>query len=140
MIALVNQVLLSRRIESRFLTLFLGVLSPDGRLTFCNAGQNPPLLFTRGGTRRLETGGTLIGAFLNATYDHEELQLRPGDTIVLFSDGDHGGDERGRRGVRRGSGSRTSFRACWPSRPSAFCTPCSMPSTRLRAGRRSMTT
>ena len=45
-IAFVNRVLLSRRIESRFLTLFLAALSPEGRLTFCNAGQNPPLLFT----------------------------------------------------------------------------------------------
>ena len=86
-IALVNRILLSRRIESRFLTLFLGALSPDGRLTFCNAGQNPPLLFTSSGTRRLETGGTLVGAFENATYDSEELQLRPGDTLVLYSDG-----------------------------------------------------
>jgi serine phosphatase RsbU (regulator of sigma subunit) len=86
-IALINRVLLSRRIESRFLTLFLGALSPDGRLTFCNAGQNPPLLFTGNGTRRLETGGTLVGAFEIATYDSEELQLRPGDTLVLYSDG-----------------------------------------------------
>jgi sigma-B regulation protein RsbU (phosphoserine phosphatase) len=86
-IAFVNQALLSRRIESRFVTLFLGALSPDGRLTFCNAGQNPPLLFSRSGTCRLETGGTLIGAFPDATYDHEERQLAPGDTMVLFSDG-----------------------------------------------------
>jgi serine phosphatase RsbU (regulator of sigma subunit)/pSer/pThr/pTyr-binding forkhead associated (FHA) protein len=86
-IAFVNRVLLSRRIESRFLTLFLGTLSPDGRLTFCNAGQNPPLLFTRNGARRLETGGTLVGAFENAIYDSEELRLRPGDTLVLYSDG-----------------------------------------------------
>lgn len=86
-IALVNQVLLTRHISARFLTLFLGVLSPDGRLTYCNAAQNPPLLFTRGGVRRLDTGGTLIGAFPDATYDHEDLQLAPGDTIVLFSDG-----------------------------------------------------
>jgi sigma-B regulation protein RsbU (phosphoserine phosphatase) len=54
-IAFTNQTLVSRRIESRFVTLFLGVLSPDGRLTFCNAGQNPPLLFTQSSTRRLET-------------------------------------------------------------------------------------
>lgn len=87
LIALVNQVMLTRHVDARFLTLFLGVLSPDGRLTYCNAAQNPPLLFTRGGHRRLDTGGTLLGAFPDATYQHEELHLAPGDTIVLFSDG-----------------------------------------------------
>jgi serine phosphatase RsbU (regulator of sigma subunit)/pSer/pThr/pTyr-binding forkhead associated (FHA) protein len=86
-IAFVNRVLLSRRIESRFLTLFLGALSPDGRLTFCNAAQNPPLLFAEQSARRLETGGTLVGAFEDATYDRETLQLASGDTIVLYSDG-----------------------------------------------------
>ena len=86
-IAFINQILLSRRIESRFLTLFLGVLSSDGSLTFCNAGQNPPLLFTARGIRHLETGGTLVGAFPDAKYDQEDLRLAPGDTIVLFSDG-----------------------------------------------------
>ena len=104
-IAFTNQTLVSRRIESRFVTLFLGVLSPDGRLTFCNAGQNPPLLFTQSGIRRLETGGTLIGAFPDAKYVHEDLQLRPGDTMVLFSDGiteamNGAGEEFGEHRVR----------------------------------------
>ena len=106
-IASVNRVLLSRPIESRFLTLFLGVLSPDGRLTYCNAAQNPPLLFARSGaTRRLDSGGTLIGAFPDVTYDHEELQMQPGDTLVLYSDGiteamNAAGDDFGESGVHK---------------------------------------
>jgi hypothetical protein len=43
LIALVNRVLLARRVESRFATIFLGVLTPAGQLTYCNAAQNPPL-------------------------------------------------------------------------------------------------
>ncbi len=105
-IAVVNQVLLSRRIESRFLTLFLGVLAPDGRLTYCNAAHNPPLLYSRSGVRRLDAGGTLIGAFPEATYDREDVILAPGDTVVVFSDGiteamDSSGEEFGEDGVRR---------------------------------------
>jgi sigma-B regulation protein RsbU (phosphoserine phosphatase) len=84
---LINRILLSRHIESRFLTLFLGMLDPDGTLTYSNAGQNPPFLVTREGMRRLEIGGTLIGAFPSATYPQETVQLLPGDTLVLFSDG-----------------------------------------------------
>jgi serine phosphatase RsbU (regulator of sigma subunit)/pSer/pThr/pTyr-binding forkhead associated (FHA) protein len=86
-IARINQVLLARPIESRFISLFLSVLTPDGRLEYCNAGQNPPLLFSRAGVRRLETGGTLIGAFPEATFACESVQLSRGDTVVLYSDG-----------------------------------------------------
>ena len=87
LVRLVNRVLLSRHLESRFVTIFLGALGPDGRLTYCNAAQNPPLLFTASGWRRLETGGTLIGAFEEAVYEEETIQLGPGDTLVLYSDG-----------------------------------------------------
>ena len=105
-IAVVNQVLLSRRIESRFLTLFLGILAPDGRLTYCNAAQNPPLLYSTSGVRRLDAGGTLIGAFPEATYDRDEVSLAPRDTLVVFSDGiteamDASGEEFGEGGVRQ---------------------------------------
>jgi phosphoserine phosphatase RsbU/P len=87
LIMLVNRVLLSRRIESKYATIFLGVLSPDGSFVYCNAAQNPPLLAGHGGMRRLETGGTLVGAFPETVFDEERLQLAPGDTLVLFSDG-----------------------------------------------------
>jgi serine phosphatase RsbU (regulator of sigma subunit) len=86
-IALVNRILLSRRIESRYVTLFLGVLSPDGLLTYCNAAQNPPLLFGRAGVQRLETGGTLVGAFADAQFEKGDVRLSPGDTVVVYSDG-----------------------------------------------------
>jgi sigma-B regulation protein RsbU (phosphoserine phosphatase) len=87
-IALINRVLLARPIESRFLTLFLSVLTPDGRLEYCNAGQTPPLLLSCDGTvTRLETGGTLVGAFPQAAFARGEIQLTAGDTLVLYSDG-----------------------------------------------------
>jgi serine phosphatase RsbU (regulator of sigma subunit)/pSer/pThr/pTyr-binding forkhead associated (FHA) protein len=87
LIALVNRVLRSRRIESRLATIFFGSLTQDGRLTYCNAAQNPPLLYTKGNWERLEVGGTLVGAFANTVYEQAECQLQPGDTVVLFSDG-----------------------------------------------------
>ena len=45
-ISRVNLALYRRGIESRFVTLMYGSLAADGRLTYTNAGHNPPLLRT----------------------------------------------------------------------------------------------
>jgi steroid delta-isomerase-like uncharacterized protein len=86
-IARVNDSLVHRGIEARFATVLYGMLSCDGCLTYCNAGHNPPLLFGRRGLRRLEQGGVIVGAFQHAVFEEETLQLEPGDTLVVFSDG-----------------------------------------------------
>jgi phosphoserine phosphatase RsbU/P len=82
-----NHGLFRRAIEARFLTSFYGMLSPDGSLTYCNAGHNAPLLVSASGIRRLETGGVVLGLFDHAQFEEETLTLQPGDLIVLFSDG-----------------------------------------------------
>jgi predicted ester cyclase len=86
-VARVNQVLTRRPIESRFATLAYGVLELGGRLTFCNAGHNPPVLLRGSTCRRLELGGRILGAFEHATFEEEVVQLDPGDVLVVFSDG-----------------------------------------------------
>jgi sigma-B regulation protein RsbU (phosphoserine phosphatase) len=40
-----------------------------------------------GGVRRLEVGGPVAGLLEFAPYDQETVQLEPGDTIIIFSDG-----------------------------------------------------
>jgi sigma-B regulation protein RsbU (phosphoserine phosphatase) len=86
-VAVINRVLLARPIESRFVTLFLAVLAPDGELTYCNAAQNPPLVFAGADVVRLDVGGTLVGAFPSTVYERGRARLRSGDTLVIFSDG-----------------------------------------------------
>jgi sigma-B regulation protein RsbU (phosphoserine phosphatase) len=83
----VNLALYRRGIESRFVTLMYGVLSPDGQLTYCNAGHNPPLIVGKGGVRRLECGGPIVGLFEAAHFDEETVALSPGDWLIVFSDG-----------------------------------------------------
>ncbi len=87
LMAHVNRRLIRRAIQSRFATVMYGVLAPDGRLTYCNAGHNPPILIGRSGVRRLETGGLILGLFPHAIYEEETLQLEDGDMLVVFSDG-----------------------------------------------------
>jgi len=82
-----NDGLFRRSVEARFLTTFYGIVGADGAFTYSNAGHNPPILVTRTGVRRLETGGLVLGMFEQATFEEETLQLSPGDFIVTFSDG-----------------------------------------------------
>jgi serine phosphatase RsbU (regulator of sigma subunit) len=90
-ISRVNLALYRRGIESRFVTLMYGALKPDGSLTYCNAGHNPPLIISRtpaGVTfRRLECGGPIVGLFETATFEEETVMLAPGDWLIVFSDG-----------------------------------------------------
>ncbi len=83
----INRGLKRRDVESRFVTMFYGVLSPDGQLVYSNGGHNPPVLVRRNGVARLETGGMILGMFDFASYDQAALTLEPGDTLVVFSDG-----------------------------------------------------
>ena len=100
MLTRANEALVRRAIQARFATVFYAVLSPHGQLTFCNAGHNPPFLVRKYGVRRLETGGLIVGAFEDATFDEQTLQLEPGDlldgllsTVQQFSIGTAQGDD-----------------------------------------------
>jgi sigma-B regulation protein RsbU (phosphoserine phosphatase) len=83
----VNLALYRRGIESRFVTLMYGALYPDGRLQYCNAGHNPPLVVGPKDFRRLERGGPIVGLFEGATYEEETVTLEVGDWLVVYSDG-----------------------------------------------------
>ena len=83
----INKVLTKRAIDARYATLLYGQLQPDGKLKFCNAGHNPPLIYGAGGLRRLESGGMPVGMFESAPYSGDQTELKPGDTLVLYSDG-----------------------------------------------------
>ena len=85
--AAVNASMVKKALTARFVAVFYGVLSPDGTLTYCNAGHNPPLLIGKNGVRRLATGGLIVGPFDEATYEEEVVTLSPGDMVITFSDG-----------------------------------------------------
>ena len=86
-VAAINAAMVKKGLDSLFVTLFYGILSPDGELTYCNAGHNPPLLVGKNGVRRLKVGGLIVGLFDDAEYEQEVVTLSPGDTLITFSDG-----------------------------------------------------
>ena len=75
--------------SSKFVTFFLAALDPGtGRLDFVNAGHNPPLLVRAGGeVETLSDGGLVLGIFDNVVYEGGHVEMRPGDTLVIYSDG-----------------------------------------------------
>ncbi len=84
-----NCLLRPSMLEGRFISLFCAILDTgSGRLRFCNAGHQPPLAMTKAGhCRRLETGGAVLGHFVEWPYQDDEISLCPGDSLLLFTDG-----------------------------------------------------
>ena len=88
-IGAVNRYLVDSTPANRFVTLFYAELDPkNGSLAFLNAGHNPPLICHAGGTmEQLAAGGLPLGIMANADFREGKTRLRPGDVLVIYSDG-----------------------------------------------------
>src|SRR5215468_7934389 len=84
-----NRALCDLTPEGKFITFFYAVLdSVDNRLTYCNAGHNPPLLIrTDGACTQLKATGAVLGQFPEWLYEQSDLQMGRGDKLLLFTDG-----------------------------------------------------
>jgi phosphoserine phosphatase RsbU/P len=84
----VNKYLVKRTQSNKFITLFFGCISEDGKLRFVNAGHNPPLVVHMDGkVEELYSASVVLGAFDFAKYQEESVSLSPGDLVCLFTDG-----------------------------------------------------
>jgi serine phosphatase RsbU (regulator of sigma subunit) len=84
-----NRILCDLTPVGKFISFFYAVLdSVDNRLTYCNAGHNPPLLIRADGTStELNAAGAVLGQFPHWLYEQSEMQMRSGDKLLLFTDG-----------------------------------------------------
>ncbi len=107
--ARLNQLLLTKSAGDRFASLFWCAYDPvAGELQYLNAGHLPGLRTRRApdgvtAIERLADGGPVLGVLPAATFRAVSVDARPGDLLVIFSDGiveatdgrgDYFGDER----------------------------------------------
>ena len=83
-----NRFLCSHAEVGRYATMFFGILDEQGHLEFINAGHPSPILLRRGTAEEAFAEGSCpVGLLPEAEYTAVCMQLEPGDTLVLFSDG-----------------------------------------------------
>lgn len=83
-----NKLVRSATLASSFLTMvFLEIDAPGGRLRICNCGHNPPVYLSEGKTTFIKPTGTILGMFPKVEFDEIEIAPRPGDAVLLYTDG-----------------------------------------------------
>ena len=82
-----NRMLTSRLPADTFVTAVLGYFR-DGRIRFANAGHLPALMVRAGGeVEEVACEGLPLGVVDAPDYQECEVELRPGDLLVSFTDG-----------------------------------------------------
>ena len=88
-VAETNDALCEGNEANMFVTAWIGEINVEtGRVTYVNAGHNPPVV-RRGGAVAYLRGkpGLVLGALAGVPYRSCELSLAPGDAIYLYTDG-----------------------------------------------------
>ena len=87
-LASLNRFLLDRTHGEKYATVFYCTLDSAGLLRYVNAGHCAPVLVGADGRiRKLHTSGMPVGMIEDATAQVVEMQLSPGDKLIIYSDG-----------------------------------------------------
>ena len=89
-----NRLMCQNMTGEGFISFFYAVIGVGAkRLTYCNAGHNPPILAcdpekpSECPLRRLDQGGGILGVFDHWLYEQREVELRSGDRLLMYTDG-----------------------------------------------------
>ncbi|MBI4418581.1 MAG: SpoIIE family protein phosphatase [Ignavibacteriales bacterium] len=74
-------------IVGHFATIVAGKADDAGGVEICNAGHCLPVLVKNGEVEILPSTGFPIGMFCKSEYESIRVNLRPEDTLILYSDG-----------------------------------------------------
>jgi phosphoserine phosphatase RsbU/P len=84
-----NNVICNNIAPDKFITFcYCRIDASRSRLTYANAGHWAPVLIRKSGMAiLLEDGGAPLGIFPDAKFAEMEVQLEPGDRLILYTDG-----------------------------------------------------
>jgi sigma-B regulation protein RsbU (phosphoserine phosphatase) len=71
----------------QFATMIVGSAHPDGEVEYVSAGHLPLLHVSASGVSSLEATGVPLGMFCNTNFPVRQLNLAPGDKLLLYTDG-----------------------------------------------------
>ncbi len=83
-----NETLLERKVDAQYATLLVALWEPrPRRLTICNAGAEPPVIYRNGEILKPKAEGVPIGLLEDRRYEEVAIETEIGDTILFYSDG-----------------------------------------------------
>ncbi len=88
-----NDLMVSQQSDNMFCTFFIGILNlRNGRLDYCNAGHDAPIIIRRSEGRYIPefltcSQNLVVGAIEDFVFKADHTTLHPGDSLFLYTDG-----------------------------------------------------
>ncbi len=85
----INRKICSNNKQGFFVTVLFGIVDiSNGKISFVNCGHNPPIIKQNGKYEYKNLNSNIVlGAFDNAKFEVDEMQLNVGDEIIIYTDG-----------------------------------------------------
>lgn len=83
-----NTMLVEDTPSGTFVTLFAAIINPvEHKITYCNAGHNPPWLLKKDEVKELIEGGPILGFMKNLPFEVVSTAFEIGDKLIIYTDG-----------------------------------------------------
>jgi len=86
-VARVNRLFCESTLSTHYATMVFGKANNDGYVELCIAGHNAPLLIQGDKVHTINATGVPVGLFCESEYELSNINLRKGDSIILYTDG-----------------------------------------------------
>jgi len=84
----INQIFYRDSLPNSFASLvYLNIASDTNKVQLINAGHSPPLLITDHQIKEMQKGSPALGILADEKFVEEELLLKKGDMLIVYSDG-----------------------------------------------------
>ncbi len=83
----VNRFFTHKHIGEKYATVIMARVHSNGELEYVNCGHILPLVVSNGDVQRPAKGNLPVGLLPDAKYEGDRWQLKPGDRVVLVTDG-----------------------------------------------------